>query len=249
MRTFVAEPMRHGNLYLAGDAAHIVPPTGAKGLNLAVADAAADRGPGRLLRDGLHRAAGRLLGHLPEEGLARPALLLVDDHAAAHLRRRRRLTAAAADLPPRLRHLLDGRRDHARRELRRPALRTRRSCHDDHTRTTSPPRTAARCCAPLAVAGAARLRPRGDPRPIELMDPVYGHHAVGPLDHDLTRQHEGEPIGERIVVTGQVLDSRGRAVPTRWWSSGRPTPPAGTPTRWTSTRPRSTPTSPAPAAA
>ncbi|WP_440098287.1 4-hydroxybenzoate 3-monooxygenase [Streptosporangium sp. H16] len=38
MRSFVAEPMRHGNLYLAGDAAHIVPPTGAKGLNLAVAD-------------------------------------------------------------------------------------------------------------------------------------------------------------------------------------------------------------------
>ncbi len=38
LRSFVAEPMRHGNLYLAGDAAHIVPPTGAKGLNLAIAD-------------------------------------------------------------------------------------------------------------------------------------------------------------------------------------------------------------------
>jgi p-hydroxybenzoate 3-monooxygenase len=38
MRSFVVEPMRHGRLYLAGDAAHIVPPTGAKGLNLAVAD-------------------------------------------------------------------------------------------------------------------------------------------------------------------------------------------------------------------
>jgi p-hydroxybenzoate 3-monooxygenase len=38
MRGFVAEPMRHGRLFLAGDAAHIVPPTGAKGLNLAVAD-------------------------------------------------------------------------------------------------------------------------------------------------------------------------------------------------------------------
>ena len=38
MRSFVAEPMQHGRLYLAGDAAHIVPPTGAKGLNLAVAD-------------------------------------------------------------------------------------------------------------------------------------------------------------------------------------------------------------------
>jgi p-hydroxybenzoate 3-monooxygenase len=38
MRSFVVEPMQHGRLYLAGDAAHIVPPTGAKGLNLAVAD-------------------------------------------------------------------------------------------------------------------------------------------------------------------------------------------------------------------
>ncbi len=38
MRSFVAEPLRFGNLFLAGDAAHIVPPTGAKGLNLAVAD-------------------------------------------------------------------------------------------------------------------------------------------------------------------------------------------------------------------
>ncbi len=38
MRSFVAEPMRHGRLFLAGDAAHIVPPTGAKGLNLAAAD-------------------------------------------------------------------------------------------------------------------------------------------------------------------------------------------------------------------
>jgi len=38
MRSFVVEPMRYGRLFLAGDSAHIVPPTGAKGLNLAVAD-------------------------------------------------------------------------------------------------------------------------------------------------------------------------------------------------------------------
>ena len=38
LRSFVAEPMRHGRLFLAGDAAHIVPPTGAKGLNLAFSD-------------------------------------------------------------------------------------------------------------------------------------------------------------------------------------------------------------------
>jgi p-hydroxybenzoate 3-monooxygenase len=38
MRSFVVEPMQYGRLFLAGDAAHIVPPTGAKGLNLAVSD-------------------------------------------------------------------------------------------------------------------------------------------------------------------------------------------------------------------
>jgi p-hydroxybenzoate 3-monooxygenase len=40
MRSFVVEPMHYGNLFLAGDAAHIVPPTGAKGMNLAIADVA-----------------------------------------------------------------------------------------------------------------------------------------------------------------------------------------------------------------
>ena len=38
LRSFVAEPMQYGRLFLAGDAAHIVPPTGAKGLNLAASD-------------------------------------------------------------------------------------------------------------------------------------------------------------------------------------------------------------------
>jgi p-hydroxybenzoate 3-monooxygenase len=40
LRSFVVEPMQYGNLFLAGDAAHIVPPTGAKGMNLAIADVA-----------------------------------------------------------------------------------------------------------------------------------------------------------------------------------------------------------------
>jgi len=39
MRSFVPEPMQHGRLFLAGDSAHIVPPTGAKGMNLAISDA------------------------------------------------------------------------------------------------------------------------------------------------------------------------------------------------------------------
>ena len=46
----------------------------------------------------------------------------------------------------------------------------------------------------------------------ETTGPVYGHDKVGPLDHDLTRQHGGEPIGERIIVSGRVLDGDGGPV-------------------------------------
>jgi len=64
---------------------------------------------------------------------------------------------------------------------------------------------------------------RGPTRPLvplkatlsELTGPVYGHESVGKLDADLTRNGavDGEPLGERIVVTGRVLDERGRPVP------------------------------------
>ena len=49
----------------------------------------------------------------------------------------------------------------------------------------------------------------------ELTGPVYGHDAVGDLDHDLTKNaaKNGEPLGERIIVTGRVLDEAGRPVP------------------------------------
>jgi protocatechuate 3,4-dioxygenase, beta subunit len=42
--------------------------------------------------------------------------------------------------------------------------------------------------------------------------PVYGQSAVGAYDHDLTRQHAGEPLGERIIVTGTVVDRSGHPV-------------------------------------
>jgi len=51
--------------------------------------------------------------------------------------------------------------------------------------------------------------------PEELHDPtgpVFGESDVEPADSDLTRQHDGEPIGERIIVTGRVLDSGGKPI-------------------------------------
>ncbi len=47
----------------------------------------------------------------------------------------------------------------------------------------------------------------------EITGPIYGCDAIAEGDNDLTRQHSGEPIGERIIVTGRVLDSNGRPVP------------------------------------
>jgi len=66
MRSFVSEPMRYGGLFLAGDASHIVPPTGAKGLNLAVADA-------KLLADAISASYGRR-GHDLLDAYAQTAL-------------------------------------------------------------------------------------------------------------------------------------------------------------------------------
>jgi protocatechuate 3,4-dioxygenase beta subunit len=46
----------------------------------------------------------------------------------------------------------------------------------------------------------------------EVTGPVYGHERIGPVDNDLTVQHDGEPLGERIIVHGRVLDGEGRPV-------------------------------------
>ncbi len=47
----------------------------------------------------------------------------------------------------------------------------------------------------------------------ELSGPVYGHGQVGATDADLTRQHAAEPLGERIIVNGTVIDEDGRPLP------------------------------------
>ena len=99
LRSFVAEPMRWGQLFLVGDAAHIVPPTGAKGLNLAFSDVfylsrglidvlrrARQPSPRHLLRD---RAQARLERH--------PAVVVPDQPAAPLSRSDRDRPAAAGD--------------------------------------------------------------------------------------------------------------------------------------------------------
>ena len=136
LRSFVAEPMRFGRLFLAGDAAHIVPPTGAKGLNLAASDV-------RYLfdalvehyRDGSVERPRRVLGARAEAHLESRAVLVVDDDAAASpagpRRVRRQDPAGRARVPLQL----EGGDDLARRKLRGAAVlrasagAVRRACH------------------------------------------------------------------------------------------------------------------------
>jgi len=74
---------------------------------------------------------------------------------------------------------------------------------------------------PLDFAGYRSTALRGPRRPLvllpqlltEVTGPLLGADRVGPNDHDLTRQHDGEPVGQRIVVSGRVLDEGGRPVP------------------------------------
>ncbi|MFG2826210.1 protocatechuate 3,4-dioxygenase subunit beta [Streptomyces sp. NPDC048434] len=53
---------------------------------------------------------------------------------------------------------------------------------------------------------------RADPEAVELHGPAFGVTDITDLDADLTRQHAGEPLGERITVTGRILDRTGRPV-------------------------------------
>lgn len=66
-----------------------------------------------------------------------------------------------------------------------------------------------------ALRGPSQNLVRIDPELAELTGPAFGDEVIGALDHDLTRNGRvnGEPLGERIVVTGQVLDEHGAPVP------------------------------------
>ncbi len=48
----------------------------------------------------------------------------------------------------------------------------------------------------------------------EITGPIFGPDIIGPTDHDLTRQHAGEPIGQRIILAGRVLDGDGTPIPS-----------------------------------
>ena len=92
--SFVCEPMQYGRLFLAGDSAHTVPPTGAKGLNLAMADVhVLDRALGAYYDQG-HRAAGVLHADRSAPGVAGAVVLVLDDLDVAPLLRRQRLRPA-----------------------------------------------------------------------------------------------------------------------------------------------------------
>ena len=87
MRSFVAEPLQFGRLFLAGDAAHIVPPTGAKGMNLAFADVyyLARSAAIALLRERC-RWTQWIFNKVPQTDMESAAIFLVDDFPAASLR-------------------------------------------------------------------------------------------------------------------------------------------------------------------
>ena len=120
MRSFVAAPMRHGRLFLAGDAAHIVPPTGAKGLNLALSDVVVLANALRaLLKEGSWELADAYSDTCLRQGLAVHPLLLVDDLDAARHPGLRRVRVAAPAGPAQLRHVLPRRGAVAGRELLR----------------------------------------------------------------------------------------------------------------------------------
>jgi protocatechuate 3,4-dioxygenase beta subunit len=59
---------------------------------------------------------------------------------------------------------------------------------------------------PLVAVGG------GDPETVELHTPVFGSTDITEIDGDLTRQHQGEPLGERITVSGRLLDRQGRPI-------------------------------------
>ena len=124
MRSVVADPMQHGRLFLAGDAAHIVPPTGAKGLNLAAADVWRLAGAiGEFYGTGSEAGLRTLHRARAAADLAGAAVLVVDDLDAAPIRQRQPVRPQAPARRAGLPRALAGGDDEPGRELRRRAVR------------------------------------------------------------------------------------------------------------------------------
>ena len=87
--------------------------------------------------------------------------------------------------------------------------------------TTSHPRASLAAHAPSLSPAYTSTMLRAPKKPLviipetlsELTGPVYGHESLRPTDNDLTLQGKGEPLGERIIVSGRVLDEDGRPLP------------------------------------
>jgi len=124
MRSFVVEPMRYGRLFLAGDAAHIVPPTGAKGLNLAMADVYRLSGAiAEHYRSGKRAADGLVFREGAGTNVAGAALLVVDDVAAAPQRQRQPVRPSSPARRTGVSCQFDRCHDEPGRELLRRAVR------------------------------------------------------------------------------------------------------------------------------
>ena len=86
---------------------------------------------------------------------------------------------------------------------------------------TTYPLTSIKAHPPYLAPAYVATRLRSPTRPLivlphslsELSGPVYGHESVLENDADLTKQHAGEPVGERIIVSGTVMDEDGRPIP------------------------------------
>jgi protocatechuate 3,4-dioxygenase beta subunit len=87
--------------------------------------------------------------------------------------------------------------------------------------TTAYPLDSLKAHPPYLAPAYVGTRLRSPKRPLvilphtlsELSGPVYGHESVGEFDNDLTKHHAGEPLGERIIVSGKVMDEDGRPIP------------------------------------
>ena len=198
MRSFVVEPMQHGRMFLAGDSARIQPPTGAKGMNLALADVL-------VLSRGItafYRSAGPICSNAVRQpacdGSGRRSAFLVDDAVVSSRPQSQCLRPQAPACGARLRDELGSRGALARRELRRASGRgVEGAGHRDAGRGGR--RGCGRACGGAGGSvGRARRHCRGSRL----------HHR----HRDILAQQRGHPcrsvLSDRLLRAGHCTRSR-----------------------------------------